>query len=292
VAPPLFRFNFVSPGYFETMGTRLLAGRDITWTDIDNGGHVALVSASFARREWGDVAAALGKRIRQNNTSENWHEVIGVVQNVSEDALNQEPPVTVYWPVRVEGFFGQAQFAFSAVAYVVRSERAGTESLLADIRQAIWSVNANLPVFLVRTIASLYAESLARTTLTLMLLGISGAMALVLGVVGIYGVIAYVVSQRAREISIRVALGAQPTDVKQMFVRQGLVLATIGAAAGLAAAVALTRSIASLLYGIGPLDLPTYGVGLGLILAAAMLASYLPARRAASIDPVEALKAE
>ena len=290
--PPPVRFKFVSPGYFRTMGTRLLGGRDVTWTDIDNGGHVALVSESFARREWGDAAAALGKRIRQNNTSENWHEVIGIVQNVQEDALNQEPPVTVYWPVRIEGFFGAPQFAFPAVAYVVRSERAGTESLLAEIRQAIWSVNANLPVFLTRTMDSLYAESLARTTFTLVILGLAGAMALALGIVGIYGVIAYVVSQRAREIGIRVALGAQAADVKRMFVRQGLVLATIGAAAGLVAAVGLTRWIASLLYGIGPLDPPTYGIGLGLILAAAMLASYLPARRAASIDPVETLKGE
>ena len=290
--PPPVRFKFVSPGYFRTMGTRLLGGRDVTWTDIDNGGHVALVSESFARREWGDAAAALGKRIRQNNTSENWHEVIGIVQNVQEDALQQEPPVTVYWPVRIAGFFGAPQFAFPAVAYVVRSERAGTESLLAEIRQAIWSVNANLPVFLTRTMDSLYAESLARTTFTLVILGLAGAMALALGIVGIYGVIAYVVSQRAREIGIRVALGAQAADVKRMFVRQGLVLATIGAAAGLVAAVGLTRWIASLLYGIGPLDPPTYGIGFGLILAAAMLASYLPARRAASIDPVETLKGE
>ena len=200
--------------------------------------------------------------------------------------------MTVYWPVRIEGFFGAPQFAFPAVAYVVRSERAGTESLLAEIRQAIWSVNANLPVFLTRTMDSLYAESLARTTFTLVILGLAGAMALALGIVGIYGVIAYVVSQRAREIGIRVALGAQAADVKRMFVRQGLVLATIGAAAGLVAAVGLTRWIASLLYGIGPLDPPTYGIGFALILAAAMLASYLPARRAANIDPVETLKGE
>ena len=209
-----------------------------------------------------------------------------------EDALHQEPPPTVYWPVRSDGFFGNAQFAFPAVAYVVRSDRAGTASLVEEIRRAVWASNASLPVFLIRTMQDLYASSLARTSLTLVMLGLAGAMALGLGVVGIYGVIAYVVSQRSREIGIRLALGAQPADVKKMFVVDGLALAGLGAVGGLVAAIGLTRWIASLLYGIGPLDPPTYVGGLGVILAAALLARSLPARRAARIDPMETLRAE
>jgi predicted permease len=290
--PAPVRFKFVSPGYFGTMGTRLVAGRDMTWTDIDNGGHVAVVSHAYAKREWGDAAAALGKRIRENRTREQSHEIIGVVQDVHEDWLQQEPPATVYWPARSDGFYGNARFAFPAIAYVVRSERAGTASLVDEIRRAVWASNANLPVFLIRTMQEVYGYSLARTSLTLVMLGFAGAMALGLGVVGIYGVIAYVVSQRAREIGIRLALGAQPADVKRMFVVDGLTLAALGAAGGLAAAIWLTRWIASLLYGIGPLDPPTYAAGLGVILAAALLASYVPARRAARIDPMETLRAE
>ena len=126
----------------------------------------------------------------------------------------------------------------------------------------------------------------------LLLLAITGGMALALGLIGIYGVIGYMLAQRKREIGIRLALGAQPADVKKMFVFDGLALAAVGATGGLVAAIGLTRWIASLLYGIGPLDPPTYAVGLGVILAAALLASYLPARRAARIDPMETLRAE
>jgi predicted permease len=290
--PPPVRFKWVSPGYFATMGTRLVAGREITWTDIDNGGHVALVSQAYAKRVWGDPAAALGQRIRENQTREQSQEIIGVVQDVHEDDLNQEPPMTVYWPVRIDGFFGNSQFAFPAIAYVVRSDRAGTATLVDEIRRAVWASNANLPVFLIRTMQEVYGYSLARTSLTLVMLGLAGAMALGLGIVGIYGVIAYVVSQRAREIGIRLALGAQPADVKKMFVVDGLALAAVGAAGGLVAAIGLTRWIASLLYGIGPLDPPAYVGGLLVILAASLLASYLPARRAARIDPMETLRAE
>jgi predicted permease len=290
--PPPVRFKWVSPGYFATMGTRLVAGRDITWADIDNGGHVALVSHAYATRIWGDPAAALGQRIRENQTREQSQEIIGVVQDVHEDDLNREPPMTVYWPVRIDGFFGTPEFAFPAIAYVVRSDRAGTASLVEEIRRAVWASNSNLPVFLIRTMAEVYGYSLARTSLTLVMLGLAGAMALGLGIVGIYGVIAYVVSQRAREIGIRLALGAQPADVKRMFVVDGLVLAAVGAVGGLVAAIVLTRWIASLLYGIGPLDPPTYVGGLLVILAASLLASYVPARRAARIDPMETLRAE
>ena len=149
-----------------------------------------------------------------------------------------------------------------------------------------------MPVFLVRTVQDLYDQSLARTSFTLVLLAIAGAIALILGIVGIYGVIAYAVTQRTREIGIRMALGAQPAGLKQMFVRHGLLLAGIGAVLGLAAAAGLTRLMSSLLFGVKALDPLTYAGVATILIAAAALASYFPARRATAVDPIDALRAE
>jgi ABC-type antimicrobial peptide transport system permease subunit len=174
----------------------------------------------------------------------------------------------------------------------VRTKRAATEGFLTEARQAIWSVNSNLPVFLVRTVRDLYNQSMARTSFTLVMLALAGAMALVLGIVGIYGVIAYAVTQRTREIGIRMALGAQSSGLRQMFVRQGLLLAGIGAVIGLGAAAGLTRLMSSLLFGVAALDPLTYAGVAAILIAAAALASYVPARRATRVDPLDALRAE
>jgi ABC-type antimicrobial peptide transport system permease subunit len=160
-----------------------------------------------------------------------------------------------------------------------------------QVRQAVWSVNSSLPAS-PRTMREVYDQSLARTSFTLVMLAIAASMALLLGVVGIYGVIAYVVSQRRREIGIRAALGAQHGELKRIFVRHGLALAGVGVAIGLGAAAGLTRLMSTLLYGISPLDPITYAVVPVILVIATLLASYLPARRAASVDPVEALRSE
>ena len=291
---PTRRWQYVAPGYFATVGTRMVAGRDISWADIDAGGKVVVISEGLARELWGEPAAALGKRVRESRPDAPgiWRDVIGVVQDVHEDGVSLDAPRLVYWPVLRESFGGQPKSAVPPIAYVVRSERAGTASFVAEINQAVWAVNRDLPVFLVRTVQDLYAGSLAQTSFTLVMLAIAAAMALGLGVVGIYGVMAYVVSQRTREIGIRLALGAQPTALQRMFVLGALARVAIGVVVGLVAAFALTRLMSSLLFGIGPLDAPTYLAALGVLLAAAAFASYVPARRAASIDPVETLKAE
>jgi ABC-type antimicrobial peptide transport system permease subunit len=174
----------------------------------------------------------------------------------------------------------------------MRSGRTGAESFLKQIRQAVWSVNATLPVAGVRSMQDIYNQSLARTSFTLAMLGIAGGMALVLGIIGIYGVISYSVSQRRREIGIRLALGARQGALKNMFVLHALKLAGIGIAIGMGAAVALMGLMKSLLFGISPLDPVTYIAVPVVLMAAAALASYVPARRAAAVDPVEALKAE
>ena len=290
--PPQSRMKLVSPGYFETMGTRIIAGRDITWGDIEAGGRVALISEDFARDLGSEPADALGKRIRTPVDSDAWREVIGVVQSVKEDALYDEAPSVVYWPALMENAFGAPAFGSPPVAFVIRSDRTGTASLSNEIRQAVWSVNGDVPIALERTMQDLYAGSLARTSFALVMLAIAGSMALALGIIGIYGVIAYVVAQRAREIGIRMALGAERRQLRTMFLQQGLALSAVGLAIGLVAALALTRLMSSLLFGIEPTDVATYVTAVGVILAAAALASYLPARRASAIDPVETLRAE
>jgi predicted permease len=280
-------FKSISPGYFEAMGTRIIAGRDIAWSDIENGGRVLMISEDFAREIAAEPAAAVGKRIRSPIAGRQWREVVGVVQGIREDGLYEKPPATVYFPTLLEN-----RSANGHVALVVRSGRAGTASLAAEVRQAIQTVNGSIAVSQVRTMREVYAESLARTSFTLVLLAIAGGMALVLGVIGVYGVIAYVVAQRTREIGIRSALGAEPKQLAKMFLLQGLVLSGAGVAVGLAAAAALGRSMSSLLFGVEPLDPAAYAMATGVILTAAALATYLPARRAAAIDPMETLRAE
>jgi ABC-type antimicrobial peptide transport system permease subunit len=192
----------------------------------------------------------------------------------------------------MENFEGEAVNVTRFAVFVVRTKRAATESFMTEARKAIWSVDANLPVFRVQTLKDLYDQSMARTSFTLVMLAIAGGMALLLGVVGIYGVIAYAVTQRTREIGIRVALGAQASELRRMFAREGLLLAGIGAALGMIAAAGLTRLMSSLLFGISALDPLTYATVPVFLLAAAALASYIPARRATTVDPVEALRAE
>lgn len=288
--PPLRVYKYVSPGFFHTAGTRLMAGRELTWTDVYDVRPVAIVSEGLARELWGTPSAAIGRRIREFG---NWREVIGVVQDVRENGVQDKAPAIVYWPSMMPDIRGPSPLdAIRALTFVVRSDRAGTEGFLNQIQQAVWSVNANLPLASVRTMQEIYDKSLARTSFTLVMLAIAGSMALVLGIIGIYGVLSYAVSQRRREIGIRLALGAQPGELKRMFVRHGLVLAGIGVAIGLIAAAGLSRLMSSLLFGIKPLDPITYAAGALILGLAAVLASYLPARRASAVDPVEALKAE
>jgi predicted permease len=274
----------VSPGYFEGLGTRFVAGRDLAWADVDERRPVTLVSENLARELWGEPLAALGKRIRWN-ASGPWLEIVGVTQDIHY-SLYQPAPRSLHQPIV------PVRNGLRTTTYVIRSDRAGTESLANEIRQAVWASNPDLTVYEVRTLQQHYSDSLARTSFMLVLLAISGLMALFLSVVGIYGVISYIVSQRTREIGIRLALGAQARSVQRMFVAQGLTVATLGAAIGLAAAVASSRWLASFLFEVRPLDLPTYVAVLAVLLVAVTLAAYLPARRAARLDPVETLRAE
>jgi predicted permease len=289
---PLRLFKSVSPDYFRTTGTRLIAGRDLTWTEVYEQRPVAILSENFARESFGTPSAALGKRLEEFPDM-GWHEVVGVVEDVRENGVQEKAPAMVYWPSMMSGIYGPHTFdAARTVTFVLRSDRAGTEGLLNEMRQAVWSVNASLPLASMRTMQDIYSQSLARTSFTLVMLGIAGTMAFVLGIIGIYGVISYAVLQRTREIGIRLALGEQTGRLRWMFIRSALLLTGSGIAIGLIAAAGLMRLMKSLLFGVSPLDPFTYVSVLMVLTASAVLASYLPARRAAAVNPVEALRAE
>jgi hypothetical protein len=275
-----------------------VAGRAHTWADLHGRRSVVVISENLARELHGTAAAALGRRIRQGTSTvsrPHWHEIIGVVQDVHDNGVDVAAPATVYWAALRESVGLNAQMELNGsrtIAIAIRSPRAGTESFLDDVRQAVWSVNATLSLASVTTMQEAYEQSMARSSFTLVMLAIAAAMALVLGVVGIYGVIAYTVSQRRREIGIRLALGAQHAELRRRFVRQGVVLACIGVAIGAGAATGLTRLMSSLLFDVSPLDPLTYAAVAVLLPLAAAVASYLPARRASIVSPVEALAAE
>ncbi len=289
---PLRLFKNVSPDYFRTTGTRLIAGRDLTWTEVYGLRPVVIISENLARESFGTPSAALGKRLREFPDMP-WYEVVGIVEDVRENGVQDKAPAIVYWPSMMSGIYGPHTFdAARAVTFVLRSDRAGTEGLLSEMQRAVWSVNASLPLASMRTMQEIYSQSLARTSFTLVMLGIAGTMAFVLGIIGIYGVISYAVLQRTREIGIRLALGEQKGRLRWMFIRSALALTGIGVAIGLAAAAGLMRLMKSLLFGVSPLDPFTYVSVLIVLTASAVLASYLPARRAAAVNPVEALRAE
>jgi ABC-type antimicrobial peptide transport system permease subunit len=208
--------------------------------------------------------------------------------------VDEKAPAIVYWPAMINSPYTRQPTVDGqrAVTFVVRSKRAGSEALVADIQRAVWSVNSELPVATPGTMQDVYAKSMARTSFTLAMLAIAGSMALALGVIGIYGVLSYAVSQRTREIGIRLALGAQKKELKWMFVRSALVLTATGVGIGIVSAALLTQLMKSLLFGISPLDPFTYAVVPLVLGGAAVLASYMPARRAAGVDPVEALRVE
>ena len=288
---PLRRFTFGVPGFLKTLGIPLVAGRDYTWNEIFARVPVAMVSENFAREYWGSASNALGKHIRVS-TKDDWREIVGVIGNVHWEGIEKDAPSVVYWPMFLSHFESSDTSLRRVATFVIRTPRAGSESLMKDLREAVWSVDANLPLTEMRTQDYYYQKSIARTSFTLVMLGIASAIALMLGIVGLYGVIAYSASQRTREIGIRIALGAQRSAITSMFVRQGLLLTAGGIAGGLVLAFSVSRLLQSLLFHVSPVDPVTYVVACVGLCAAAGVASYLPSRRTATVNPVDALRAE
>lgn len=222
--------------------------------------------------------------------------MIGVVADVHEDGLAVAPPVIVYWPQVTLAFWGSSSpdqvQTWRAMSYAIRSERVGTAGFLAAVQESIWEIDPTLPLLGVRRLDELVSRSMAQTSFALVLLSVAAGIALLLGLIGVYGVLSYAVSQRTSEIGMRVALGARSEDVIRMVLRQGLAIAVVGLASGMALSLALTRWMASLLHGVSPRDPLTFVLVPVVLLVVALLATYLPARRAARVDPMDALRAE
>ncbi len=296
--PDIHRFKWVTDGYFETMQIPVLAGRALEWRDGFDLNKVVVVTENFAREFWDSPAAALGKRIGTGLAGANWYEIVGVSGNVRDNGLDQPPTSVVYWPAMLRNLWAEMPGEADAVVtqrsmnYAIRSARAGSPDFFSQVRAAIWEVNPNLPLAGVRGLDELLDRSMARTSFSLIMLGIAAGVALILGTIGIYGVISYIVSQRTRELGVRLALGANAADVRKMVLKQGLILCLFGVLFGLGAAIGLTRMMEALLYGVNPVDPVTFGAVSVSLTLVALVASYVPAARAAGIDPVEAIRYE
>jgi ABC-type antimicrobial peptide transport system permease subunit len=253
-----------------------------------------VVGRAFARHYWPN-GSAIGKRIKTGGPDASWSTIVGVVGDVHDLGLTVPVDEMIYQPVlavvQITPSTPDTIVAENAMALTIRT--AGDPmAVFPSVRREIWSMDPNLPLVNVRSLSEVVGAAMARTTFTLIMIAAAAAVALLLGAIGIYGVISYMVSLRTREIGVRMALGAQSDQVRRMVVRQGMVLALAGVGIGLVGAVGLSRLISSLLFGIAPHDPLTLGAVSLALLAIAGLASWLPAMRAARIDPIEALRAD
>ena len=286
-APPQREFRYVSPDFFKAIGASLVVGRELTWVDHHDARLVVLISEGMARREWGSAQAALGKRIRMG-TADPWREVVGVVGDIRHESLVEPPPDSVY--LTLAGPL--AQFMGRTVTFVVRSSRVGSQSLLEELQKAVWAVDGTVPLANVQTLAAYYDRAMERTTLTLVLLGLTSSMALLLGLIGIYSVVSHVVSIRVREIGIRLALGAQMGALRRMLVGRVVALVLIGVAIGVGASTVLAGLMEALVFGVTPRDATTYVQVAVLLGVAAICAGYIPALRITRMNPTAALRSQ
>jgi len=288
--PPMRRTKSVTPGYFHTLGIPLMAGHDFTWTDVNERRPVVIVSQNLARELWGSSSSAIGKRVRIGRVGP-WNDVIGVAGDVYDSGVDQAPPATVYFRAGVSGRAAQT-FVAREVTFAIRSPRTGSNGLINQLGQAVWSVNSGLPLARVQTLEDVYNQSMVRTSFTLVMLAIAGSMALALGMIGIYGVISYAVSRRRREIGVRLALGAARTGILRQFLGQTVRVSAVACLCGLVLSLALTRLMTGLLYGVSATDATTMVVVVVVVLIVAMLAALIPATRAAFIQPMRTLREE
>jgi len=288
---PIFsNWVLVDEGYFDVLGIRLLEGRTFRSGDGAEGTRAAIVSESFARHWWPD-SSPLGRRLGDDGGPDgtDWWQIVGVVADVRHQDLQAEPEEMVYYPLTI----GPASAPQTARSVDILVKTAGDPLQLVPIlRRELRDLNPRIPLSNPRTMEAVFSAATARTSFTMAMLGAASGIALLLGLVGIYGVVSYVVAQRTKEIGVRMALGATGSSVRGMVVRQGLALAAVGVALGLLAAGLLSSVMSSILFGVSALDPLTYGSVAVALVAVAVLASWIPAMRAASVDPSSALREE
>ena len=275
------RLNYetVGPRYFQTMRIQLVRGRDFDERDREDAHRVVIINETMARRYW-PKGGALGQRLKLTG---DWLEIVGVAKDVKNRSLSESPRPLLYLPLLQD---------YRSNMIVVARTSMNPQQAFHGVQTAVSSLDTGMPMFDVETFeqhigVSLFLQRMAATLLT-----IFGLLALSLAALGLYGVMAYSVSQRTRELGIRISIGAKQRDVLKLVLGQTLVLATIGIAAGLVTAMAVTRFAASLLYGVSPADPATFALIAVLLLVVSLAAGYFPARRATRIDPMIALRSE
>jgi putative ABC transport system permease protein len=286
--PPLVHYQTVARGYFKTMRIPIVRGRDFDSSDLREGTHTAIINQAVADQYW-PGQDAIGKQLRQHNGDPKaqlpWSTVVGVIPSIRQDGLRERVRPIVYFPLNVAD-----ANAPRALSYVIRSPRFDVQA--DDVRRAVWSIDPELPLAAIQTMDHIVEQSVVQFSFTMMTLAIAAGIALLLGAVGLYGVLSYAVSLRTREIGVRLALGAPASRVMRSVVASGAAIVGLGLVLGLLASMGLTRFLGSLLYETAPLDVTTF-VAMPLVLSiVALIAAYLPARKAASVSPLEAMRAE
>ena len=288
--PPVFMSKVISPDYFDTLRIELAEGRSFDRLDGERGDSLVVVSRAIATAYW-PGESALGKGIRAGGPPEgedqDWTRIVGVVGDVHEVALHEDPLPMVYYPLPGTA---DGSGAPATMRYAVRAPNAA--SLVAAVREALRGLDATLPIADVETLETLVGRARAVRAFVMVLLVIAAGLALLLGSIGLYGVVSYTVAQRRREIAVRMAVGARAADVRRLVLTEAGGLALIGAALGIGAAVALTRRLQALLFETSPLDPTVFVAVSALLVGVCLLASWMPARRAARVDPMTALRAE
>lgn len=284
--PPIIHYKITLPGYTEAMGVRLAKGRTFDSRDMEAGRREILVNQAMAKRFW-PTEDPIGKRLRNSgDNSGAWYTVVGMIGSERQDGFREDPPALLYFPIGAP----ISQDGSRTLAYVVKGPRVTRDA--ATLRSAVWAIDKNLPVAAVQPMSDVTSHSIVPFTFTMLTLALAAAMALLLGTVGLYGVLSYTVTLREREIGVRLALGAHPARIMRTVVAQGAAIAAIGLAGGLLGAYLLTRLLGDLLFDTPELDAGTFAITALALFAIAMLASYLPARRAARVSPLESLRAE
>jgi putative ABC transport system permease protein len=277
-------WSTITPTYFEALQVPLLAGRIFNERDNANAPKVVIVNRKVAIKHFGSETAALGKKLTIWRDEKFPREIVGVVGETKPGTLEEEGGAQIYTPHAQDGSWGFMTLAIRTTA--------DPAAMTTTLRREVLSLDKDLPIFNVKTMEDVVAASIGSRRASTLLFSVFAGVALLLAAVGIYGVMAYTVTQRTQDIGIRMALGAQAGDVLRMVVRQGMTLVLIGIGVGLAGALGLSRVIANLLFGVNAADPMTFAAISLLLGFVALLACYLPARRAARVNPVEALRAE
>jgi hypothetical protein len=280
----LFDFTYAASDYFRTMGIQVLRGRAFTREDQTSQRGNVVIGKAVADQLW-PGEDPIGRRLQREGL-DTWETVIGVVDDVMQYGFRGEPQAIVYFPL-----VGQdpSQWTISSPAYVVKTARAGF--IAQEIRELVREVAPEAPMYRTFTMAGLAADSMVQLSFTTLTLAIAAMLALILGAVGLYGVLSYVVAERTQEIGVRMALGAQAQRVRRMVVVQGVRVVALGILIGMLTAVAATRLLGGLLFNVQALDVSTFVLMAGVMMLVGTLASYIPARRASSVDPIESLRA-